>query len=151
MTDMDQYLDHHLPDPMTQPEFYDGVTAKRALAWVIDVIVVSIFVVPVVILTAFIALFFLPVVMLTVGFLYRWFTLAEGSATWGMRLMAIELRDAYGERLDSGTAFLHTAGYALSISTAIVQFGSAVLMCATERGQGLTDLALGTVMINKRA
>ncbi|ETX15584.1 RDD family protein [Roseivivax halodurans JCM 10272] len=145
-------IDHgHLPDPVTQPEFYDGVVAKRAMAWVIDVILVALFVVPVVILTAFLALFVLPVVMLVVGFLYRWITIANGSATWGMRMMAIELRDAYGRPLDPAQAFFHTLGYALSMTTAIVQLGSAGLMCVTERGQGLTDLALGTVMINRRA
>lgn len=141
----------HLPDPMTQPEFYDGVTAKRAAAWLIDVIIVTLLCVPVVVFTAFIALFFLPVVMLCVGFLYRWFTIASGSATLGMRLMAIELRDAYGRPLDGMLALLHTLGYALSMSTAIVQLGSAGLMCVTERGQGLSDLALGTVMVNRRA
>ncbi|ETW13164.1 hypothetical protein ATO8_08131 [Roseivivax marinus] len=140
-----------LPDPAVQPEFYDGVVAKRAAAWVIDVAIVAILVVPMIVLTAFIALFFLPPLMLFVGFLYRWFTLAGGSATWGMRAMAIELRDAYGQRLDSTTAFLHTAGYALSMSTFVVQVGSALLMCGTERGQGLSDLALGTVMLNRRA
>ena len=66
-------------------------------------------------------------------------------------MMAIELRDAYGRPLDATQAFFHTLGYALSMTTAIVQLGSAGLMCVTQRGQGLTDLALGTVMINRRA
>nr|WP_085791897.1 RDD family protein [Roseivivax jejudonensis] len=148
---MSLHPDLHLPDPDTQPEFYQGVTTKRAIAWVIDVMLVTILVVPVVILTAFIALFFLPVVMLAVGFLYRWFTIAEGSATWGMRLMAIELRDAYGRRLDNGTALLHTAGYTISMSTFLIQLASVLLMCGSPRGQGLSDYALGTVMINRRA
>ena len=141
----------HLPDPVAQPEFYDSVTSKRFLAWVIDTILVGILVVPVVIFTLGIALFFLPVVWLAISFVYRWITLANGSATWGMRAMAIELRDAYGQRLDTGLAFLHTLGYALSISTAIVQVGSIVLMLTTERRQGLSDLVLGTVMLNRRA
>ena len=141
----------HLPDPVAQPEFYDSVTSKRFLAWVIDTILVGILVVPVVFFTLGIALFFLPVVWLAISFVYRWITLANGSATWGMRAMAIELRDAYGQRLDTGLAFLHTLGYALSISTAIVQVGSIVLMLTTERRQGLSDLVLGTVMLNRRA
>ena len=141
----------HLPDPVAQPEFYDSVTSKRFLAWVIDTILVGILVVPVVVFTLGIALFFLPVVWLAISFIYRWITLANGSATWGMRAMAIELRDAYGQRLDTGLAFLHTLGYALSISTAIVQVGSIVLMLTTERRQGLSDLVLGTVMLNRRA
>ncbi|MHA6347029.1 RDD family protein [Roseivivax sp. CAU 1761] len=148
---MQTTLSGQLPDPALQPEFYDGVTLKRAVAWVVDVVLVLLMVVPVVVLTAFVGLFFLPMLMLGVGFVYRWVTIANSSATWGMRLMAIELRDAHGRRLDAGTAFLHTAGYAFAISTAIVQLGSALLMCATERGQGLSDLMLGTVMVNRRA
>lgn len=141
----------HLPDPVTQPEFYDSVTTKRLLAWVIDMILVAILVIPAVVFTLGIALFFLPLVWLMVSFLYRWISIANGSATWGMRAMAIELRDAYGQRLDAGLAFFHTLGYALSVSTAIVQVGSIVLMLTSERRQGLTDLVLGTVMINRRA
>ena len=141
----------HLPDPVRQPEFYDSVTLKRFLAWVIDTMFVALLVVPTVIFTFGIALFFLPVIWIGVSFTYRWITIANGSATWGMRAMSIELRDAYANRLDTGTAFMHTLGYALSVSTAIVQVGSILLMLTTERKQSLSDLVLGTVMINRRA
>ena len=148
---MSDTISPHWPDPVTQPEFYAGTTTKRAFAWVFDVIFISLLVVPTVVMTAFIGLFFLPVVYLTVGFVYRWATLAGGSATWGMRLMALEFRNARGERLDAGEAFLHTGGYTLSVTTGLVQLGSVILMLMTERGQGLTDLALGTVLLNRRA
>ncbi|QFS82658.1 RDD family protein [Roseivivax sp. THAF40] len=143
-------FDTHLPDPVRQPEFYDSVTLKRFLAWVIDSIFVAILVVPAIIFTFGIALFFFPLVWIAVSFTYRWVTIANGSATWGMRVMAIELRDAYANRLDASTAFMHTLGYALSVSTFIVQLGSVLLMLNTERKQGLSDLVLGTVMINRR-
>ncbi len=144
------YEMNHLPDPVRQPEFYDGVVIKRAVAWVIDAVLVAALLIPVVIMTAFVGLFFLPFLWLMVSFVYRWVTISTGSATWGMRMMAIELRDADGDRLDGGMAFLHTAGYTLSVTTAIIQLASVLLMMTTERGQGLSDLALGTVMINKR-
>ncbi len=140
----------HLPDPVLNREFYADVTAKRAMAWVVDVIVVCAFLVPVVILTAFIGLFFLVPLYLALSFVYRTVTIANGSATWGMRLMSIELRDAMGQRLNLGQAFLHTLGYSLSLSFALVQLVSVVFMCTSERGQGVTDMALGTVMINRR-
>ena len=54
-------------------------------------IVISLLIVP---FTAFVALFFFFALMAVVSFVYRVITLATGSATWGMRLMAIELRDA---------------------------------------------------------
>ncbi|WP_146587294.1 RDD family protein [Puniceibacterium confluentis] len=140
----------YLPDPVQNREFYADVAVKRALAWVVDVLVVAAFLVPVVVFTAFIGLFFLAPLYLVLSFMYRTITIANGSATWGMRLMSIELRDAAGARLNLGQAFLHTLGYALSLSFMPVQLASVIFMCATERGQGVTDMALGTVMINRR-
>lgn len=141
---------NNLPDPERQAEFYDGVTAKRAIAWVLDVVLISI-VTAVISTVTIVGLFFIPVIFLTIGFLYRWGTLAGGSATWGMRLMAIELRDAYGQRLSPLTALLHVLGYMVSMSMVLVQMGSCVLMIVDERGRGLTDMVLGTVMLNRRA
>ena len=140
-----------LPDPVTDSAFYRGVPTKRALAWVVDVVIVAIACVLVLPFTAFTGLFFFPVLMLTVGFFYRWFTIASGSATWGMRLMAIELRNIAGARLTAGEAFLHTAGYTVSVVTAPLQLISMVLMLATPRGQGLSDMVLGTAAINRPA
>jgi len=141
----------HLPDPAHQPEFYASVPTKRALAWVVDMLVTVVLLLPALVMTAFIGLFFLPFLYMTVGFLYRVVTIASGSATWGMRLMSIELRDAQGARFDFGQAFLHTAGYTFSLVMAPLQLVSALFMCATDRGQGLTDLVMGSVMINRRA
>jgi uncharacterized RDD family membrane protein YckC len=86
-----------------------------------------------------------------VGFAYRTITIAKGSATWGMRLLAIELRRADGREMDAASAFAHTLGYTLSWMVPIFQLISVVLMGATERGQGLSDHVLGTVMVNRRA
>lgn len=142
---------NHLPDPVAQPEFYDSVNSKRLIAWVIDTVLIMMLVVPAVIMTAFVGLFFLPFLFLVVGFLYRVATIAGGSATWGMRMMSVELRNAYGERLSGSEALLHTAGYTLSISIPIIQIASIVMMLVTDRRQGLSDIALGTVLINRRA
>ncbi|CUH77572.1 RDD family protein [Tropicibacter naphthalenivorans] len=140
----------HLPDPVHQAEFYESVTIKRGLAWVIDALFIGILATAVSLVTI-VGVFFWPVFFLVVGFLYRWMTLASGSATWGMRIMAIEFRDAYGQRLDGGQALLHTLGYTISMSMVLVQVVSVILMFTTERGQGLTDLVLGTVALNRRA
>ena len=85
-----------LPDPASQPEFYQGVVLKRGLAWVFDAILIAILSALVLPFTAFTGIFFFPGLMLVMGFFYRWFTLAGGSSTWGMRLMSIELREADG-------------------------------------------------------
>lgn len=140
----------HLPDPEYQSAFYSGVTVKRGLAWIVDTLIIAL-VTLLISLFTIVGLFMLPLMFLVIGFLYRWMTIAGGSSTWGMRLMSIEFRNAYGERFDGGLAFLHTLGYTITSSTVILQLISVGMMFITERGQGLTDMVLGTVALNRRA
>lgn len=140
----------NLPDPMVQPEFYDSVTIKRGLAWVIDAALILALVIPIVVMTLFLALWFLPLLFLVVGFIYRVATITNRSATWGMRLMSIEFRDSRGEHFDFSQAFMHTLGYTVSMSVFPLQLISIAMMFLTERGQGLTDMLLGTVALNRR-
>ncbi len=140
-----------LPDPHYQPEFYADVPMKRLIAWVIDTVLIVLIVILIVPFTAFTGLFFLPLLTFFVSFAYRVVTLSNGAATLGMRFTAIEFRNAHGARINSSEAFLHTLGYTLSFAIPIVQFGSIILMSTSERGQGLTDMALGTVALNRRA
>jgi len=139
------------PDPQIQPQFYDGVPTKRLLAWVVDTLVITALVLVMIPFTAFIGLFFLPLLYIILGFAYRVVTLSRGSATWGMRLMAIELRDMRDQPLDTGTAFVHTLGYTVSVMFTPLQLISMVLMLSTERRQGLTDMVLGTTALNRRS
>ncbi|MBP1805480.1 RDD family protein [Rubellimicrobium aerolatum] len=142
---------HGLPDPAREPDFYAGVTVKRGLAWVVDAGVTLALCLLALPFTAFTAVFWWPVLWLMVGFLYRWATMAGGSATWGMRLMSITIRDRDGARLDPLTAFLHVLGYTVSVAVLPIQLLSIALMIGLGRGQGLTDLALGTAAINRPA
>ncbi|MDB6453321.1 RDD family protein [Falsirhodobacter sp. 20TX0035] len=138
-----------LPDPDRHAELYDGVTARRGLAWLADITLIFLVTLVIVPLTAFTALFFYPLLFIAVGFAYRWWTLARGSATWGMRLFGIEFLNRHGQRLNGTEALLHVTGYMLSMGTMLVQLLSIGLMLTTRRRQGLTDLALGTVAINR--
>jgi uncharacterized RDD family membrane protein YckC len=142
---------HGLPDPIREPAFYHGVTFKRLVAWLVDLVPILIIVTLVVTLTLFLTLIIAPFLWLVIGLLYRWLTIARNSATWGMQLMAIELREADGSLLRPETAFLHALGYSLSTLVFPVQVASMILMVALGRGQGLTDLVLGTAMINRPA
>jgi uncharacterized RDD family membrane protein YckC len=137
-----------LPDPQARPEFYDGVPLKRGIAWIVDAIVIALLTAVAVPFTFFLGLFVLPVLFLVVGFLYRWVMISSGSATLGMRLVAIEFRDRFGAKFDAGTALLHTVGYTVSISVFPLQLVSIALMLISERGQGLTDHVLGTTAVN---
>lgn len=140
-----------LPDPDYQAEFYASVPAKRLLAWIVDSLLILLLSTAAVVLTAFVGLFVWPLLYLLVGFAYRVATIANGSATWGMRFAGIELRDGSGRRLDGGQAVLHTAVYSLSLAIPVLQVISVILMLTSARGQGLTDHMLGTVMLNRRA
>lgn len=140
-----------LPDPEYHAEFYTDVPAKRLIAWVVDVILIGLITAVLTMLGFLIPLLFLPFLFAAVSFLYRWSTLAGRSATPGMRFMAIELRDRDGQPFDGGTAFLHTAGYAISVMTFPLQLISIVMMLMTARRQGLTDSILGTAAVNRRA
>lgn len=141
----------HLPDPHHQAEFYADVPAKRLFAFLVDTLLMLLLAVVIVILTLGIAAIFIVPVWWLLNFAYRTITLANGSATPGMRLFAIEFRNARGARFDQTDAFLHTLGFMLSFTFFPVQVVSMILMATSARGQGLSDHALGTVAINRRA
>ena len=139
------------PDPATHSAFYADVPLKRAFAWVVDTMVTAVLVALFVPFTGFLALFFLGGLYIVINFLYRWIGLARHSATIGMRLMGLEFRDAQGYRIGAGVAFVHTVFYALSVAFVIPQIISVVMMGTAQRGQGLSDAVLGTVLINRTA
>ncbi|GAA6158287.1 RDD family protein [Ruegeria sp. HU-ET01832] len=141
----------HLPDPDRQPEFYQSVATKRFVAWLFDIALISLLCIVPIFLTLGAGLFFLPLIYAVISFVYRVVTIANGSATLGMRFMGVELRDAFGARMDLGKAIAHTAGYFVSMAIFVVQVISVIMMLTSSRGQGLTDSFLGTVMINQRA
>ncbi len=142
---------NHLPDPDRQPEFYQSVAIKRFFAWLFDIAFVSLLCTVAILLTLGLGFFVLAVIYAVISFVYRVVTIANGSATLGMRFMGIELRDAFGARMDSGKAIAHTAGYFVSMAFMPVQIISVIMMLTSARCQGLTDTFLGTVMINQRA
>lgn len=144
-------MPHHLPDPDMQPEFYADVTVKRGLAFVVDTLLIVALVALVVVLTAFTGLFVLPLLFGAVGMAYRIVTLANGSATPGMRLLAIEFRDADGRPFALPQAVWHTLGFTVCLMFPLLQLVSVVLMLTDDRGRGLVDRMLGTAAMNRRA
>jgi uncharacterized RDD family membrane protein YckC len=141
--------DSALPDPVHQPEFYEGVVTRRALAWIVDILVITAFTFLAGIVTLTAAFFLWPIAFLAIGALYRVGTLASRSATWGMRMMGIELRNHRGERFDGVESALHVGGYYASMSFVLPALASIGAMLVTERRQGLTDLVLGSAAINR--
>ena len=139
-----------LPDPYDNPRLYEGVPLKRLLAWIIDTVLVVVICLLIVPLTAFIGAFFFPFLVMVISFGYRVITLANGSATLGMRLLAIEMRDGQDQPFDFQHALLHTLGFSFSFAFFLVQVASMIFMASSERGQGITDLVLNTTALNRR-
>src|ERR1044072_2411687 len=96
----------HAYDPATQPELFDGVLARRIVAFIIDFIIIA---VPVVLAAMFIFAF--GIITLGLGFALYWllppatviwavfyFGITIGgpaSATIGMRVVDLEMRTWY--------------------------------------------------------
>lgn len=138
-----------LPDPDTQPEFYSGVPTKRLIAWVFDMVLVMVISAVLATIPIFIGWFFFPFIVLAVSFVYRAGMIANASATFGMQLCNIELRNRHGERFDSSEAVLHTIAFLACSAFFLPQLVSVILMLMTGRGQGLHDMFLGSAAINR--
>lgn len=138
-----------LPDPDRQTEFYNSIPGKRFFAWIADVILVTLTTILVGLFTLGIGWLLFPLFYIAIDFTYRWMTLRSGSATLGMRLMAIEIRNWAGQRLDSGEAAMHTLAYMVCAAFALPQLISIAMIVFGPRKQGLHDLFLGTAAINR--
>lgn len=142
-------MSYALPDPVRHAAFYQGVAVKRALAWGIDSVITGLIALLIVPFTAFLAMLIFPILFGVVNLAYRCATLANFSATPGMWLLGIEFRQGDGSRFDAATAVLHTLGTMFTWTMVVPQVASAGLMAMHPRGQGLTDLVLGTVAIRR--
>jgi uncharacterized RDD family membrane protein YckC len=141
-----------LPDPERNPQFYAGVPSRRLAAWVIDFLIV-----------AAISIIAIPDlrhpdprprllrgagVFAVLSFVYRTATLTGRSATWGMRIMGIELRRGDGERFDFGLALAHVGFYTLSVFLTLPLIVTVVTVLSTRYQQTLHDILLRTTAIN---
>lgn len=150
-------LKPHAYDPVANPELFDGVLARRMIAFVIDVAIISI---PV--LFAGIFIFIFGLVTFGVGWgLYSllvpaaviWALLYYGltfgspaSATIGMRVMDLEMRTWYGSPAYFVLGAVHAIIYWLSVS-----FLTPLILLVgffNDRRRLLHDILIGTVVIN---
>lgn len=142
-----------LPHPDRDAQFYEGVPSKRLVAWVIDLVVIllltSLVTLVFGIVTFGFGFFAFPALLFLFSFLYRWLTIASDSATWGMRLMGIELRTRMGHRLDGLTAAIHSGMFVALMASVIGAVLTAGSILITRYNQGLPDLILGTTAINR--
>ena len=147
----------HAYDPLRNPELFEGVLARRVVAFIIDFIIIAI---PVVLAAMFIFAF--GIVTLGLGFALYWL-LPPGAVVWaliyfgatlggsrsatiGMRVMELEMRTWYGAPAYFVLGAVHAVVFWISIS-ALTPF---ILLVAffNERRRLLHDILLGTVIIN---
>jgi uncharacterized RDD family membrane protein YckC len=147
----------HAFDPHLEPELFRGVLTRRVIAFIIDLIVLS---VPVVLAILFIAIF--GVVTLGLGWALFWlvwpatvvwaviyYGMTLGgphSATVGMRAMDLELRTWYGAPGYFVLGAVHAVLFWVSIS-----FLSPLILLLglfNARRRLPHDIVLGTVIIN---
>jgi uncharacterized RDD family membrane protein YckC len=150
----------HAFDPAVHPELFEGVLARRVVAFLIDVVVVAL---PVLLAAIFIFVF--GIVTFGLGWLlywmlppataiwaviyYGWTLGSPASATLGMRAVDLEMRTWYGAPCYFLLGAVHAIVYWISVS-ALTPF---ILLVAlfNSRHRLLHDLLLGTVVINNEA
>ena len=153
-------LKPHAYDPAANPELFEGVVARRIVAFLIDFLILSI---PVVFVSMFI--FVAGIVTFGLGFLlygllwpgmviwaivYYGMTLGgAASATIGMRVMDIEMRTWYGPPTYFVLGAVHAVVFWITVSALTPLI---LLVCLfNERRRCLHDMLVGTVVINNAA
>ncbi len=150
----------HAYDPVTQPELFEGVLARRMIAFVIDFVILA---VPVILAAMFIFAFgvvtfglgwalywLLPPATVIWALVYCGATLgSEASATLGMRAVDLEMRTWYGAPAYFVLGAVHAVVFWITLSV-LTPF---ILLVAffNERRRLLHDILLGTVVINNPA
>jgi uncharacterized RDD family membrane protein YckC len=144
---------HHnlsaLPDPQMDQQFYEGVPFKRLLAWGIDFIIVLLVTVALVLISFGLGAFIFLLLLFMTNIAYRIFTLSQNSATLGMIVTGIEIRNSSGNKLSTIDAAWHTGLYTAFSLLFITLAISMIMMLVNVRGQGLHDYFLGTTAINR--
>lgn len=131
---------------------YEGVLARRMLAFVIDYIIVGLLVIPFAILVLLVGLLtfglgwmLFGILVPAVAIVYVWNTLGgRNQATVGMRMMGIRLDRLDGQPVDGMLAVVHSvlfwAGNALLTPLILL------VTLFSDRKRTLHDLLLGTVV-----
>ena len=145
-----------VPSPYEDAQFYAGVPVRRLVAFVIDVCIAALLMTVIVVvgfvvgfLTFGLGWIVAFLLFIAADFLYRWLTISADSATWGMAIAGIELRDRRGERLDAGQALVHTGAYYVTVALGIPILLNLLVMFISPHRRLIHDFLLGTVMINR--
>jgi len=149
----------HAYDPVINPELFEGVLARRCIAFLVDLVIIA---VPVFLAGIFIFIFGL--VTFGLGWALFWI-LSPGTAIWaivyygltfgspasatlGMRVMDIEMRTWYG----APAYFVLGAAHAVVYWVTVSFLTPLILLVAffNHRKRLLHDMLVGTIVINNK-
>jgi uncharacterized RDD family membrane protein YckC len=150
-------LKPHAYDPATMPELFEGVLARRVVAFCVDVVLIA---TP----ALFVALFILVFGIFTLGLGWFFFLLywpavviwaliyyaigfgSPASATIGMRVMDLEMRTWYGAPAYALLGAVHAILFWITVSA----LTPLILLVAffNARRRLLHDMLAGTIVIN---
>lgn len=143
-----------LPDPKTSPELFEGLLTRRIMAYLVDIVIISIislafllatFIVGV--LTLGLAWLTLPVIVPLAVLLYYVFTLGSPTrATIGMRIFDIVLTPTSGPPLEGWKVLIHPVVFWLTIW---IFWPLLFVGLFTQRRQLLHDMITGTLMVRR--
>ena len=150
----------HAYDPILHPEYFEGVLARRMIAFVIDLVIVA---VPIILACIFIlffgiitfgvglALFFLVIPGSVIwALVYYGATMGSpASATVGMRTVDIEVRTWYGAPCYFVLGAVHAIVF--WVTTSVLTPLVLLVGLLNERRRLLHDFLLGTVVINNES
>lgn len=150
----------HAYDPRTQPELFEGVLARRVVAFLIDLVIIA---VPLVLLAIFMTVFtvftlglgafvffLLGPISVIWALLYFGMTLGSAaSASLGMRMVDLEMRTWYG----APCYFVLGAVQAIAFWLTVTFLTPFVLLVPlfNDRRRLLHDMLVGTIVINNPA
>jgi uncharacterized RDD family membrane protein YckC len=145
--------DPRVVEPLTDPLLFEGIRSRRVLGYFVDLILIALLSVAVWCALAFAGLVtlgllmpLLPIGVALVPLAYH--TLQVGgprSATIGMRLFGVEVRNWTGARPDLFQAFLMAALFLTTM--AITGFLILIVSLFNGRGRTLHDYLSGTVVV----
>ena len=144
----------HAYDPAAQPEYFEGVLGRRIIAFLIDIMIIFVlttatyaFLLVAGVFTLGLAWLLFGIAFPAVALAYNAWTLSRlPSATIGMRLLGLQMRTWYGDRMYALLAAFHALLYYLSVTT-LTPF---ILLIAPFNGRKrcLHDFLAGTVVVN---
>ena len=134
----------HAYDPAANPELFEGVLARRLIAFVIDLIILA---VPVVFLAMFI--FVVGVVTLGLGFVF-YALLSPAMVLWALFYYGATLGGRHSATIGMPAYFVLGAVHAIVFWVTVSVLTPLVLLVClfNERRRCLHDMLVGTIVIN---